>query len=157
MRLVIDGSLTPFEGNVPLPEDFVHEIPVGSSTRLAVWGVETEPGARESTLRVRFSSPISAAVAEKYVRVEPAVRYRPSAERNVLSLTGEFRPGSSYTLTIGKGLPGHRRRCAARGVQGRGAPPRPRALGRLPEPGDVPLGLGQPDGGDRDVNVPRCS
>ena len=105
VRLVIDGSLTPFEGNVPLPEDFVHEIPVGSSTRLAVWGVETEPGARESTLRVRFSSPISAAVAEKYVRVEPAVRYRPSAERNVLSLTGEFRPGEGYTLTIGKGLP----------------------------------------------------
>ncbi|HEX5757790.1 MAG TPA: MG2 domain-containing protein [Thermoanaerobaculia bacterium] len=105
VRLVIDSSLTPFEGNVPLTEDFAHEIPVGSSERLAVWGVETEPGARESTLRIRFSSPISAAVAEKYVRVEPAVRYRPSAERNVLSLTGELRPGEAYKLTIAKGLP----------------------------------------------------
>lgn len=105
VRLVIDQTLTPAEGNVPLPEPFAHEIQLGSSEVLAVWGVETEPGARESTLRIRFSSPISAAVAEKYVQIEPAVRYRPSAERNVLSLTGEFKPGAVYRLTVGQGLP----------------------------------------------------
>ncbi len=105
VRLTIDRTLTPADGNVPLPEEFVHEIPLGSSERLAVWSIETQPGPRESTLRIRFSSPISAAVAEKYVRVEPAVRFRSSAERNVLSLTGEFAPGGAYRLTVGQGLP----------------------------------------------------
>ncbi len=105
VRLVIAAALTPSNGNAPLGEDYVKEIEVGSSTKLTVRGVETEPGPRESTLKVTFSSPISAAVAEKYVTIDPAVKARFAAERNVLSITGEMEPGSSYTLTIGKGMP----------------------------------------------------
>jgi hypothetical protein len=105
VRLVIAGDLTPAEGNVALGEDYVQEIPLGSSEKLTVRGVETEPGDQESTIRVRFSSPVSAAVAEKYVRFEPAVRYRSSADRNLLSLTGPFKPGSAYKLTIAQGMP----------------------------------------------------
>jgi uncharacterized protein YfaS (alpha-2-macroglobulin family) len=105
LRLVIDQTLTPAQGNVPLKEEYVQEIPVGSSTRLAVWSVESQPGDRESTLVVKFSSPISAAVAEKYLKIEPAVRLRLSANRNELVATGELKPGSTYKLTIGKGMP----------------------------------------------------
>lgn len=105
LRLVIAQDLTPVGGNVPLKEEFVHEIPLGSSTRLAIWGFQVQPGPRESTVVVRFSSPISAAVAEKYLKVEPQVRTRLSANRNELVITGEMRPGSSYKLTVGKGMP----------------------------------------------------
>jgi alpha-2-macroglobulin len=105
IQLVIAGTLTPANGNAPLGEDYVKEIEVGSSTKLVVRGVETQPGPRESTLKVTFSSPISAAVAEKYVRIEPAVLVRFAAERNELTITGEMQPGASYTLTIGKGMP----------------------------------------------------
>jgi hypothetical protein len=105
VKLTIAGSLTPANGNAPLGEDYVKEIPVGSSTKLTVRGVEATPGAQESTLKVTFSSPISAAVAEKYTRIEPAVQARFAAERNELSITGDMKPGAAYTLTIGKGMP----------------------------------------------------
>ncbi len=105
VRLVIAGDLTPAEGNVALGDDHVQEIPLGSSEKLTVRGVETEPGDQESTIRIRFSSPVSAAVAEKYVRFQPEVRFRSSADRNLLSLTGPFRPGAAYKLTIAKGMP----------------------------------------------------
>ncbi|HEX9945184.1 MAG TPA: MG2 domain-containing protein [Thermoanaerobaculia bacterium] len=105
VKLTIPGSLTPANGNAPLGEDYVKEIQVGSSTRLTVRGVEAQPGPRESTVKVTFSSPISAAVAEKYVRIEPAVKARFAAERNELSITGDLAPGSTYTLTVGKGMP----------------------------------------------------
>ena len=54
---------------------------------------------------MKFSSPISAAVAEKYLKIEPSVRVRLSAERNELAVTGELKPGNSYEVTIGKGMP----------------------------------------------------
>jgi uncharacterized protein YfaS (alpha-2-macroglobulin family) len=105
VRLVVGGELTSAAGNVPLGDDWVREIPLGSSDKLAVWEVTSEPGDHESTVKIRFSSPVSAAVAEKYVHLTPAVAIRPSAERNLLSLTGELKPGGSYTLAIDKGMP----------------------------------------------------
>src|SRR5262245_52542093 len=105
VRLVVSRDLVPVGGNVPLGEDFVQEIPVGSRHNLAVWSVQGQPGDRESTIVLTFSSPIAAAVAEKYLTVEPKVAYRPSAERNVLSLTGAFRPGAAYKLKIAAGMP----------------------------------------------------
>ncbi|MFL6232187.1 MAG: hypothetical protein ACJ76N_03560, partial [Thermoanaerobaculia bacterium] len=105
IRLTLPASLTPAQGNAPLGEEYVKEIEVGSSTKLSVRGVEAVPGPRESTIKVTFSSPISAAVAEKYVKLDPAVPVRLAAERNALSITGEMEPGSTYSLTIGKGMP----------------------------------------------------
>ena len=104
-QLVISGDLTPVNGNVPLGEDFTHEILVGSRTRLAVWKVEAFPSPRESSIQVQFSSPVSAAVVEKYLTVDPKVRTRLSAERNVLTITGDIEPGRTYKLTLAEGLP----------------------------------------------------
>ncbi len=104
-QLVIAGDLTPANGNAPLGEDFVHEILVGSRTRLAVWKVEAFPSPRESTIQVQFSSPVSAAVVEKYLTIEPKVQIRLSAERNVLTISGGLEPGRTYKLTLAEGLP----------------------------------------------------
>jgi alpha-2-macroglobulin len=105
VRLVVSRDLVPVGGNVSLGEDFVEEIPVGSRHNLAVWSVQGQPGDRESTIVLTFSSPIAAAVAEKYLAIEPKVAYRPAAERNVLSLAGAFKPGSTYKLKIAAGMP----------------------------------------------------
>jgi uncharacterized protein YfaS (alpha-2-macroglobulin family) len=105
LRLVIAADLTPANGNVPLGEEYSQEIQLGSSTRLAVWKFEAEPGPRESTIKLTFSSPINAGVAEPYLKVSPAVAVRLSAERNVLMISGELKPGASYQVTVGKGMP----------------------------------------------------
>jgi uncharacterized protein YfaS (alpha-2-macroglobulin family) len=105
LRLVIAADLTPASGNVPLGEEYGQEIPLGSSTTLAVWGFEAQPGVRESTIKVRFSSPISAGVAEPYVKLAPAVPVHLSAERNELMISGELKPGTTYKLTVAKGMP----------------------------------------------------
>lgn len=105
VRLVIDGDLVPVGGTVPLGGEFRHEIPIGSALKLAVWGVTAEPGLDESTITLRFSSPVSAAVAEKYVRVEPKTTVRFSAEHNVLTLVGGLKAGETYKLAVAKGMP----------------------------------------------------
>ncbi|HYU35732.1 MAG TPA: alpha-2-macroglobulin [Thermoanaerobaculia bacterium] len=105
VRLVIAADMTPANGNAPLGKDFVQEIPLGSSTRLAVRGVEAQPGLQESSLQVTFSSPVSAALAEPYLKLAPEARVRLSADRNVLTITGNLQPGSTYKLTIGQGMP----------------------------------------------------
>jgi uncharacterized protein YfaS (alpha-2-macroglobulin family) len=105
LRLVIAKDLTPVDGNVPLGEDYQTDVTVGSRAKLAVWGVTAEPGLKESALRIKFSSPISAAVAAKYVTLRPPAEVRYSADKNMLSASGDLEPGQSYTLTIEKGLP----------------------------------------------------
>lgn len=105
LRLVIDGSLTSSEGNAPLGQEFAQEIPLGSSTRLSVWSVEAQPGLTESTVTLRFSSPVSAAVVEKHLTIDPAVPVRLSSDRNQVSVIGALKPGSTYRLALGQGLP----------------------------------------------------
>jgi alpha-2-macroglobulin len=104
LRLVVEASLTPARGNVPLTGDFVQEIPLGSSERLAVRGVTSTPGERESTVTVEFSSPVSAEAAGRSVTVEPKVDFRAASDRNAVTLTGAFVPGEAYKLTIAQGL-----------------------------------------------------
>lgn len=105
LELVVDAALTPGEGNVPLGQDFVQKLFVGSKDKLSVREVRSFPGEEESRLEVVFSSPITTAAARPYVSVEPAVDFRLSASRNRLSLTGAFLPGASYHLKLGAGLP----------------------------------------------------
>jgi uncharacterized protein YfaS (alpha-2-macroglobulin family) len=105
LELVIAGELTPAEGNAPLGDDARHEILLGSRDRLVVRDVRSTPGLRDSSIRIGFSSAVAPRVAGKYLTVEPTVDFRISAQRNSLTLTGPFEPGSRYTLTIDQGLP----------------------------------------------------
>ncbi len=105
VELTIDAGLTPAKGNVPLGQLFVETLPIGSRDNLAVREVKSFPAEQESRIEVVFSSPINTAAARPYVSVEPKVDFRLSASRNRLSLTGPFRPGGSYRLKLGAGLP----------------------------------------------------
>lgn len=105
LRLGIAAALTPAEGNVPLAEAYVHEIPVGSSEKLALRSAQATSGERESVIRLTFSSPVAADVAGRFVTVEPKIEFRLAADRNDLVLTGPFLPGRSYKVAAGQGLP----------------------------------------------------
>lgn len=105
LKLSIAQSLTPADGNVALAEDFRQDVVLGSSEKLAVRGATSQPGERESQLRVTFSSPVSAEVATRYLTVEPNVSFRVAADGNDAILVGAFVPGVSYKVAAGAGLP----------------------------------------------------
>jgi alpha-2-macroglobulin len=105
LRFTISRELTPDGGNVKLATLFTREVTIGSSVNLLVRGVQATPGEKESVIALTFSSPVNAGVASGYLAVEPSIAYRLGGERNVLTLTGPFRPGDAYTLKLGKGMP----------------------------------------------------
>ncbi len=105
LTLVVDGELTPADGNVPLAEPYRHPVPLGSSEVLEVRELGGQPGLDESTLRVVLSSAVSAELAGPYLQVTPETRFKLTAVRNALELRGPFTPGSAYRVRIAAGLP----------------------------------------------------
>ena len=105
LTLTILSDLKPEGGNLPLAADWVQSIPLGSSEKLEVRGVSPISGDPESTVRIRFSSPVNPEIASKYVTITPEAKYRLSAEGTELILTGGVRAGIQYELFITKGLP----------------------------------------------------
>ncbi len=104
VALVIDKDLFPAEGNVTLGADFVQEMTIGSSERLAVRNVTPHAGERESTIRIEFSSAVTADALRGKLSVVPAVKYRIDTQGNDVVLAGKFQPGKSYDLEITEGL-----------------------------------------------------
>ncbi len=104
LTLTVAADLTPAEGNVPLPETYRSEIPLGSSETLSVRGFAAVPGEHESAIRIALSSAVSAESAARFVKVTPAVTFRAAAEGNDLVLTGGFRPGEAYKVEVAQGL-----------------------------------------------------
>jgi hypothetical protein len=115
VALVIDGGLTSAEGNVPLDtggggRGFRQELPLGSAERLVVRRVIPEVNETEPRIAIELSSPVSAAVAARYLTVEAVegpVKLEPrlSGERNVLYVSAGFAPGKTYRLRLGEGFP----------------------------------------------------
>jgi len=105
LTLTILSDLKPEGGNIPLAADWVQLIPLGSSEKLEVRGVSPISGDPESTVRIRFSSPVNPDIASKYLTLTPEAKYRLSAEGTELVLTGGVRPGAQYELQIAQGLP----------------------------------------------------
>ncbi|MEA2626893.1 MAG: alpha-2-macroglobulin, partial [Candidatus Binatota bacterium] len=105
LRLVVLSDLTSVSGNVPLTKDFEKPIVLSSRDTLTVRGTSSQPGEPDSIIKIRFSSPVSAAIAPQYVSVTPAVKYRVSTERDELILAGAFEPGSKYRIAVTTGLP----------------------------------------------------
>jgi len=105
LKLIILSDLRPEGGNIPLAADWVQTIPLGSTEKLEVRGVSPLSSDPESTIRIRFSSPVNPETVGKYLTLTPAVKYRLSAEGTELILTGGVRPGEQYELVLAQGLP----------------------------------------------------
>jgi uncharacterized protein YfaS (alpha-2-macroglobulin family) len=105
LKLTILGDLVPAQGNVPLGKDYTKPIPIGSKDKLIVREVSAKAEYPNSSLRIRFSSPVSPDIASSYITTKPQVKYIAQREQNELTLKGEFKPGKTYEVVIGKGLP----------------------------------------------------
>jgi len=105
LKFIILGDLTPAQGNVPLGGDYTHPILIGSKDRLVVREASPKAEYKKSSLKIAFSSPVNPDIASSYINTKPEVKYTIQRDRNELILKGEFNPGGTYKLTIGKGLP----------------------------------------------------
>lgn len=105
LQLVIVGDLTPAEGNVKLGDDFVEGIVLGSKDNLAVRKVTPKADYPKSSVEIGFSSAVRPEIAADYISVEPEVDYAVKRIQNKIVLTGGFKPGSKYRLSIAEGLP----------------------------------------------------
>jgi alpha-2-macroglobulin len=106
LRLVVKSDLSPANGNVTLVSDYVKTVALGSKDQLTVFGSKPVSRSKDSTLEIRLSSPVQPEIAEKFISVEPDVDYRLTATQHTITLTGGFRPGENYKLTVAQGLPG---------------------------------------------------
>jgi hypothetical protein len=105
VRIVVDKSVTATFGGKSLDADFVKEVKIGSSEKLAVRDVAPLSGDAESTLRIELSSAVNADIGAKFVTIKPAVKLHVSTQGNELLFTGPFAPGAKYDVVVGKGLP----------------------------------------------------
>ena len=105
LKLAILGDLVPAQGNVPLGVDYIKPVPIGSKDKLVAREVSTKAEYPNSSLRIRFSSPVSPDIASSYITTKPQVKYTAQGGQNDLTLKGEFKPGKTYEVVIGKGLP----------------------------------------------------
>ena len=101
----IASDLSPYRGNVSLTSDFLRNVPIGSNEILTLRGLSAVPGREGSVINLRFSSPMDPDIARQYLAVKPAVDYRISATHNELSLSGDFRPGMAYEVSVSQGVP----------------------------------------------------
>jgi uncharacterized protein YfaS (alpha-2-macroglobulin family) len=105
LKLIILGDLVPAQGNVPLGQDYTETILLGSKDKLVVREVSPEAAYKKSSLKITFSSPVNPEIAVNYITIKPGIKYTLERDRNRLTLGGEFKPGETYELAIGKGLP----------------------------------------------------
>ncbi|HWP90845.1 MAG TPA: alpha-2-macroglobulin [Thermodesulfobacteriota bacterium] len=105
LKLIILGDLVPAQGNVPLGQDYTETILLGSKDKLVVREVSPEAAYKKSSLKITFSSSVNPEIAASYITVKPEVKYTLERDRNRLNLRGEFKPGETYELAMGKGLP----------------------------------------------------
>lgn len=106
VRLLIRKGLAQATRGAKLENDHLTDISIGSSTRLTVHDARAHSGEKESTLRIELSSTVDAEIAPKFIAISPPVKYRASLQANEIVLSGAFAPGTSYQLTVAKGLPG---------------------------------------------------
>jgi uncharacterized protein YfaS (alpha-2-macroglobulin family) len=105
LSLRIASGLPAVGGAVPLAEDRVEEIGFMGREDLKVEGVRPqELGARSFGVAIRLSSPADPDQVAPYIEVEPALEYRILEAGAQLQLSGDFRPGSAYTVRLRTGL-----------------------------------------------------
>ncbi len=100
---VAAGLQTPKSG-LQLDEPALGEISLVYDPNLKVRDISVVSGSRNPTLKVSFSTPVRPDAAPGYVEVSPKVPFTVTASGSDLLLSGEFKPGQDYTLSVKEGL-----------------------------------------------------
>ncbi len=103
-RFVVDAELKQAGSNVALGQAHSKEITIVLKTVLTFKEGRAESNTSGGTLWLAFSTPMAPASAGPFISIDPDVDYSLGSARNELVVTGDFKPGEKYFLTMKSGL-----------------------------------------------------
>lgn len=102
--LKVDKNLPDGRGAMILGKDYEKEIEIVFDPVLKYSGYKAVSSVSGSRVELGFSSPVVPAKGLEMVKIKPAIKISASASGKKLILSGSFKPGKKYKLTIRKGL-----------------------------------------------------
>ena len=107
LQLEIGAGLLPVGGAIGLPEQFTRAYPFATAEFLTVESVRpVQQTSSRYAIAIRFSSPVSVVEARRFIRIDPVTEFSIADSRSGIQLSGDFRAGQTYTVTIDEGLRG---------------------------------------------------
>lgn len=98
----ISKGLKPAEGKLGIEVDFLASHTI--TGKLKINEVYSHSEENLFWIKINFSSCVSAKLAQEYIQVNPKVKFDIEEQGNCLNLSGNFKPGEWYEVTILKGL-----------------------------------------------------
>jgi len=105
IQLKIAKGLVPIGGNLGLFDDFVKPIVMPKQQDLKVERLTPHRDSPKSGhIQIQFNLPVDSKSATQFITIEPKVNYQISSTHHYLQLTGNFQMGTTYQVSIQKGL-----------------------------------------------------
>ncbi|MBD3383020.1 MAG: hypothetical protein GF404_12600, partial [candidate division Zixibacteria bacterium] len=103
--LKIDDGLGCLGCGNQLDSDFEKKLEVDRRRRLTVREARPRYHGTNGVIAIRFSQKVLQDDAEKHIVIEPETDYRIKQHYYEIQLSGDFKPGQTYTINVDKGLP----------------------------------------------------
>jgi len=104
-RLEVQPALACIDCGLPLGDRFEATIAVEPQRQLVVERLDSYTEGVRGVIRLRLSTRVATRDAEEFLSIEPEVSYRIEQRYAELLLRAEFKPGETYIVTVGEGLP----------------------------------------------------
>lgn len=104
LTFLVKKDLVTASGELTLGQDYTHQHKIFLDPVLRVSRVVADSSEGRSSLKISFSTPLRAESSTKYISVTPKTPFSIVAQGYELTLSGDFKPGADYSVTIGEGL-----------------------------------------------------
>ena len=105
IELKISGDLRPVDGNLGLEQDFFTPITLPGQQDFKVEQMSpVRESAQRGYVKIQFNMPVNPKNAGQFITVKPKLSYQLAASHHYLQLKGEFKMGTTYTVTLRQGL-----------------------------------------------------
>ncbi|MFQ5602658.1 MAG: MG2 domain-containing protein [bacterium] len=105
IRLKIAQGLLCLGGNLGLERDFIKPMILPGQMDLKVERMLPKKSApSKGFVQIQFNLPINIQNGGQFIRVQPPIKYQITASHRYLELKGDFKMGSTYQVSIRKGL-----------------------------------------------------
>jgi alpha-2-macroglobulin len=100
----VDGGLSAMAGGTALGKKVVRQFNIDGAPKLKVNRVWVSQTGDAFKIGMRFNANVDPAQAKEYISVSPGIAYTVGRSYRGLSLSGAFRPGVAYKVTLRNGL-----------------------------------------------------
>ncbi|MFQ5752357.1 MAG: alpha-2-macroglobulin, partial [bacterium] len=105
IKLIISQGLLCLGGNLGLAHDYVKPLLLPGQVNLQVEHMLTRKvSSARGYIQIQFNLPVNPQNAGQFIHVEPPINYKISASHHYLELRGAFEMGTTYQVSIRKGL-----------------------------------------------------